>query len=233
MKLLASAILIILIEAACGRSAQSYLDRGNILFRAGKYQEAEFQYRASISKNPRFAEAYHRLGLADAATGDGAAALHALQQAQEFAPNNDQYGIALADLSLEAYQEDPTDKKLYDQVSREAYDLLHRNPNSCDGLRLHAEVLIIDREYDEALAELRKADALRPLDPKVDVTMARALFAENRTEEAESLAQRLLAAHSDSSPMYDLLINYYSKAHRTADAEHLLQAEAAGLPKDV
>ncbi len=233
MKLIACAILVILIEAACGRSAQSYLERGNILFRAGKYQEAQFQYRASISKNPMFAEAYYRLGLADAAIGDGNAALHALQQAQEFAPTNDQYGIVLADFSLEAYQEDPTDKKSYNQVSREAYDLLHRNPNSCDGLRLHAQVLIIDRKYDEALAELRKADALRPLDPKVDVPMARALLAQNHTQAAESLAHRLLATHPDSAPMYDLLINYYSEAHRTADAEHLLQAEAAGLPKDV
>ncbi len=226
-------IVMILMEAACGRSAQSYLERGNILFSAGKYPEARFQYRASISKNPRFAEAYYRLGLTDAAMGDGTAALDALEQAQEFAPKNDQYGIAAADLSLEAYQEDPTDKKLYDQVNREAYDLLHRIPDSFDGLRLHADVLLIDRKYDEALAELRKADAIRPLDPKADVPMVRALFAENRTQEAESLAERVLAAHPDSAPMYDLLVSHYSKAQRTADVEHVLEAEMAGLPKDV
>ncbi len=204
-----------------------------MLFRAEKYQEAQFQYRASISKDPRFAEAYYRLGLTDAAMGDGTAALGALDQAREFSPNNDEYGIAFADLSLEAYQEDPTDKKSYDHVSREAYDLLRRNPSSFDGLRLHAEILIIDRKYDEALTELRKADTTRPLDPKFEVPMARALFAQNRTQEAESLAQRLLAAHPDSAPMYDLLINYYTDAHRTADAERVLQAEAAGLPRDV
>ena len=233
MRPLACAILIILVEAACGRSAHSYVERGNKLFSAGKYSEAEFQYRASISKDPRFAEAYYRLGLTDVEMGDGTAALHALEQAQEFAPNTDQYGIAFADLSLEAYQEDPTDKKSYDLASREAYDLLRKNPNSFDGLRLHASVSIIDRKYDEALAELRKADAIRPLDPKADVPMVRALLAQNRTQEAESVAERVLAAHPDSAPMYDLLVNYYSEAHRTADAERLLEAETAGLPKDV
>src|ERR1700689_961061 len=82
MKLFAGVILMILVEGGCGRSAQSYLERGDRLFPAGKYAEAQFQYRASISKNPRFAEAYYRLGLTDAAVGDGTAALDALQQAQ-------------------------------------------------------------------------------------------------------------------------------------------------------
>ena len=233
MKLAAGIILMILIEAACGRSAQSYLERGNSLFLAAKYDEAQFQYRASISKNPRFAEAHYRLGLTDAALGDGTAALNALRQAQKFAPDNEQYGIALADLSLEAYQEDPTDKQSYDQVSREAYDLLHKNPNSFDGLRLRADVLIIDRTDDEALADLQKAEAMRPLDPKVEVPMVRVLFALNRTVEAETLAKRVLAAHPDTAPMYDLLVNYYSGAHRRDEAEHLLETETAGLPKDV
>ena len=180
MKGLVCAILLVLLETACSRSAQSCLERGNGLFRAGKFQDAQLEYRASIAKDPRSPEAYYRLGLTDTALGDGDAAFDAFQRAVRFGPDNDQYAIALADLSLEAYQEEP-DQKSYDQVRQETYALLRKNPDSFDGLRLHGELLLIDRKYEEALRELRKAEAMRPLDPKVDVPMVRALFAESGT----------------------------------------------------
>jgi tetratricopeptide (TPR) repeat protein len=233
MRLVGCVVVLVVLEASCGRSAQSYLERGNALFRLGKYADAQLEYRGSIAKNPRLAEAYYRLGLAEIQLDHGPAALAALERAVDFAPNDDQYGIELADLSLEAYQADPRATRAYDQTTQIAYDLLKKNPNSFDGLRLRGEVLVIDRKYEEALPELRKAEAVRPLDPSVNVPMARALFALNRTQEAEKLAGRVLASHRDSGAMYDLLVSYYLKTHRTADAEHLLQSEAAALPKDV
>ena len=232
MKQFACAILLILLEAACSRSAQSCLERGNTLFRAGKLQDAQLEYRASIAKDPRSPEAYYRLGLTETAIGDGDAALDAFQRAVRFAPDNDQYAIALADLSLEAYQEEP-DQKSYDQVRQEAYVLLGKNPNSFDGLRLHGELLLIDRKYEEALRELRKAEAMQPLDPKVNVPMVRALFAQNQAQQAEAIAHRVLAVHRDCAPMYDLLVTYYSDAHRSEDAQHWLEQEIVGVPKDV
>ncbi len=203
------------------------------MFRQGKYADAQLEYRGSIAKNPSFAEAYYRLGLAEMQLDHGEAALAALERAVDIAPNNDQYGIELADLSLEAYQADPTATRAYDQATREAYDLLKKNPNSFDGLRLRGEVLVIDHKYEEAVAELQKAEVIRPLDPSVNVPMARALFALNRTQEAEKLAGRVLASHRDSAPMYDLMVSHYLKAHRSADAEHWLRSEAAVLPKQV
>jgi tetratricopeptide (TPR) repeat protein len=225
----ACAILIVCLGASCSRSARLYLERGDALFHAGKYSEAEFQYRVSLSKDTHFAEAYYRLGLTDIELNRNAAALVALQRAVTFAPGNQLYAIKLADLSLETYQSDPV-KKLYDQAEQEAYDLLRQNPSSFDGLRLHGEVLIIDRKYDEALAELRKADAIRPLDPAANVPILQVLLTQNRTQEAETLSKRVLEAHRDSAATYELMAGYYMNANRAADAERMLQSEIAALP---
>jgi tetratricopeptide (TPR) repeat protein len=223
----------LLIASACGRSAQSYLARGNSLFHADKFEEAELEYRSSLAKDPRFAEAYDRLGLTELQLGRRAAALAALRRAVDFAPANDQYKIDLATLSLEEYQEEPGAKNLYLQSADIASSLLQKTPNSVDGLRLHGELLILDRKYDEALAELQKAAALRPLDPAVTVDIARALLAQNRAPEAESLARNALQAHPDSAPLYKLLVGQYLDSHRNAEAEQLLASEVASLPRDL
>ncbi len=236
MRLLACALLIaFFVETACNSSSQSHLQRGNKLFQSGNYEGAQLEYRTSITKDPRFGEAYYRFGLTEIQLGDGSAALAALQRAIDFEPNSnhDQYRIALADLDLEAYQADRTARRFYDQASQEASRLLNNDPNSVDGLRLRGELLVVDRKYAEALEEFRKADAIRPLDPGVNAPMVGVLFAQSRAEEAERLAKRVLEAHRDSAPLYDLLADYYVKANRIADAERLLESQVTALPKDL
>src|SRR5579862_1154438 len=100
MQRFVSALLLVAAEAACNRSAHSYLERGNSFFLAGKYQEAELDYRAALGKKPQFAEADYRLALTEIQLRRGEAAMEALQKAVDLDPTNDRYGIELADLSL-------------------------------------------------------------------------------------------------------------------------------------
>jgi tetratricopeptide (TPR) repeat protein len=230
MRVAACAIFLVLFAFSCARSAHSYLERGNVLFDGGNYQEAAFEYRVSLSKDPQGAEAYYRLGRTYIRLSRGSAALEAFQRAVHFAPNNEQYSADFADLSFEEFEAHPDMQRLYDQGAQIAYDLLRKDPNSFDGLRLRGLQLIIDRNYDGALQELHKADAIRPLDPTADVPIVQVLLIKNRSQEAVSLATRVLQAHPDSVQMSDVLAGYYQDSHRLADEEHLLESEISALP---
>lgn len=231
MKRAAGLAILVCFQLACSKSPRSYVARGDRLLAAGKYADAEIEYRKSVVKDPKFAEGYYGLGKLEYQLGRGADALDDLQRAVDFAPHNDAYGIELASVAIEAYQVMPTRKKLYDEAAQEADALLKKDPNSFDGLRLRGDVLVVDRKYDEALQNFRRANAIRSNDPNVVRALAQVLFQEKQDREGEDLLNHLLAARKDSQA-YDLLEQHYLRAQRTADAESLLRAEIAARPKD-
>jgi tetratricopeptide (TPR) repeat protein len=220
------------VQVGCSKSPQTYVERGNQFLAAGKYADAELQYRKSTSKDPKFAEGYYRLGLLELNLRQGPAALEDFERAAHFDPGNERYAVELAGISIEAFQAMPSRKNLYEQASREADDLLLKDPTSFDGHRLRGDILVIDRKYDEALSEFRKANAIHASDPGVVFAMAQVLFAQNRDREGEELVRQFLAVRKDYSPIYDLLETHYVRAKRFADAESLLLLEIAALPKN-
>ena len=222
---------LVSLQFACSRPPQYYVERGNALSAEGKFAEAEIQYRKSLARAPAFAEGSYRLALLEHDTGREGRALEDLQRAADLEPANERYGVTLADMELEAYQKVAL-TKFYDQANREAVVLLGKDPNSFDGLRLRGDLFVIDRKYDDAMGEFRKADAIRPNDARVALAMTQILFAGKRDEEGEALAKNFLAIRKEFIPMYDVLEAHYIQAHRTADAEHLLEAEIAALPKN-
>jgi tetratricopeptide (TPR) repeat protein len=199
---------------------------------AGKYADAQLQYRKSISEDPKFAEGYYRLGVLEYQLKHGIEALDDLQRAVNFDPGNERYGIELANLSLEAYQAMPNRKNLYEQVAEEADRLLKKDPSSFDGLRLKGDVLVIDRKYDDAMSEFQKANAIKPNNPSVVVAMAQTLFAQKQNREGEELVQQFLNVRKDFPAIYDLLETHYLRNRRVEDATHLLELEIAALPKN-
>jgi tetratricopeptide (TPR) repeat protein len=199
---------------------------------AGKYADAELQYRKSILKDPKFAEGYFRLGVLEYQLRHGGEALDDFQRAVDFDRGNEHYAVELANVSIEAYQVLPTRKNLYEQAAQEADHLLRKDPNSFDGLRLKGDVLVIDRNYDDAMAEFQKANAIKPNDPNVVLAMAQTLFAQSHDREGEELIQRFLTVRNDFPAMYNLLEKHYLGNKREEDAVHLLQLEIAALPSN-
>ncbi len=123
-------------------------------------------------------------------------------------------------------------KQLYEEAAAVTDFLLKNDPDSFDGLRLQGDLLVIDRKYDDALSQFRKANALQPNHPDVILAMAQILLAQNQDRDAERLAQQFLDVRKDFSPIYDLLLTHYVRTKRYVDAEHLLRIEIASLPKD-
>src|ERR1700733_2471418 len=100
--------LVVCLQLACSKSPQSFLERGNRLAAAGKYADAELQYRNSILKDHKFAEAYYRLGLVEYKLGHPGEALDDFQRAVDFDSGNESYAIEFANVALEAYQAVPS-----------------------------------------------------------------------------------------------------------------------------
>lgn len=230
--LLSVLAVAICIQAACTRSAKSYLERGNQYFDQGRFADAELEYRRSIQKAPRSAEAYYDLGLDEVQRQKEVDALGDFQRAVSLEPANEAYRIQLANVSLLLYRANPSAQALYDYVSSEAGRLLGKTPNSFDGLRLRGNILTIDRKPEEALAYLSRADAIQQGDPNVVLPMVQLLFELKRPADAENTAAQFLKQRPDFAPMYDELLAYYYAANRPADVERLLQAEIAGRPGD-
>ncbi len=232
MKKMAATCLVLLALTACG-TKRGYVEKGNALFQKGKYEDAAINYRKAIQKDSRYGDAYYRLGLNATKQGNLSEAYDALNRASQLLPNNLEVKGQFADFCLENYLKNPTrPQKLYQQIQQVSSDLLARNPNSFDGLRLKGYLAYADRKPQEAIAYFRKAVQIQPGSAPVTTALVETLNASGQPQEAEKIALDLLARHKDYGPIYDALARIYSNANRPADAEKALRSKADNNPRN-
>src|ERR1700693_1033797 len=82
------AVTCFLVLSGC-TTKEGYVAKGNKLSEARKYADAVITYRKAIQKDPKFGEAYYRLGLVALKQGDAKQAYTALTRAVELLPDND------------------------------------------------------------------------------------------------------------------------------------------------
>ncbi len=226
--------LSVLVSSGCGRSPQTYLERGNRFADAGKYDDAVIEYRNAVQRDPRLGEAYYRLGLAELKKNLPVDAQDALGHAAELMPDNEQVLASLGDLSLRLYDADPRRPPLfYGQAEKAADRLLRRNPGGFDGNRLKGALALIDRKPDYAIDFLRKALKARPDHPETTLALANALVLGNQNQAGVDLALLLIQEDKAFGPAYDFLFEQYQGAHRTQDSEDILKLKVANNPNRV
>lgn len=229
-----SVSLLLVFAAGCSKSPRQYVDLGNKLFDAHKYEDASLNYRKAIQKDPSLADAYYGLGkalLEQRKVGD---AYVALTRAVELAPQNLDAKQRLANLALAAYLGDRRrPKNLYDQLNKLAGQFLARDPNSYDGLRLKGYIALGDNQRDEAIGDFRKALQAKSTDPEMTLTLAGILFQDQATAgEGEKMVLDLIQKRKETGAAYDLMYRYYSETKRPADAENILKAKVSANPKE-
>lgn len=218
---------------SCGRSPQSYLERGNKFSGDHKYQDASIQYRKAIQRDPKFGEAFYRLGLSESAEGNFPEAYRYLSRAVELMPDNQEAKIKLADLALMMYWANPRKPKApYEQLARLADQLLAKDPNSFDGLRLRGSLAMLDRRPKEAIEYFGKANQIKPMQPGLVTEYVQALMADGQWPQAEALARQLIHREKTFKPIYDVLYSGYLRLNRAGDAEALLKEKVANNPTD-
>ncbi len=231
-------IALLVASVSCSRDPdvikRKYVESGNRYFERGKFKEARIMYRNAIRKDPAYGDAHYRLGLAELKLGQQPAAYESFLRAIRRDPNNVDALVQAARMALAGYLQNPArSRRLAEQTARFAAEILKLQPDSTEGLRLRGYCrLIAENKPLEALADFRRANGIRPLQPEIVLPLVETLYspAVNRPAEAEKMARELLAKEKAYLPMYELLYAKLARAGRLAEAEELLKTEIRNNP---
>jgi tetratricopeptide (TPR) repeat protein len=233
VKFLGSVRVIVVLAAVGCRSSRDYIAEADRFFSAGKYAEAALVYRKAIQKDPRSAEAYYKLGLAQRAAGNYAAAFDSFSRALLLNPELDQANIELGNLYLGDYLiETVKNPAVYQKIAAIADRLLARNPNSFAGLRLRGYLALGDKKPDQAIWFFQQARQIDPAQPDVVLGLTQSFLLAGRYPEARQTAADLIEKNKTFGSIYDVLYAYEMSAGHVADAESLLKLKIANNPQN-
>jgi len=217
----------------CGRDPQTYVERGNKFFVAGKYDDAALQYQKALQKNANFGDAWYRLALVESKLGHAAEEYRILQRAAELMPDNTSVSFRLGRLALNIYNADPNHPpQLLQRAKKEAEVLLGSQPLGYEGNLLQGAIDLADKKPGDAVARLSQALASKPDDAEAALVLARALVDDHQAETGLELVRQFIAKDKTYGPAYDFLFQQYSQAGKAADAENVLKLKASNNPKE-
>jgi tetratricopeptide (TPR) repeat protein len=248
IRALVIALVALVALVSCNRdpnvAKKRYLDSGNKYYERGKFKEASIMYRNALQKDQRYGPAHYKLGLTYIHVGQLAPAVQSLRRAVELLPveQPDHWDAAIK-LS-EIYLAASPDKQYQEEVEGFTKQLLKRDPNSYDGHRLSGDLAFVRSaaalrvgQKDEAkafltdaVAEYRKADAIKPDQVGVGMQLARALFASGDPNGAEQLYLHLIDKHKTQDYAYTELYRLYILTGKPDQAEKILKLGFQGDP---
>ncbi|MGD0199485.1 MAG: tetratricopeptide repeat protein [Bryobacteraceae bacterium] len=233
-------LLLVFTAVSCTRDPEvvkrKYLQNGNRYFERGKYKEAYFMYRNALKKDHRYSEAYYRVGLTELRLGRPIEALRDFRRAADTDPNftNADARVQAANILLIGYvvsQSHP--ESLRDEIRAMSAELLKHDPKSVAGLRLKGYLLLLaDKDPKGAIEQFQLANGISPSLPEIVLPLVQSLLADGQQAEAERLGRALLEKRKDFAPMYDVLYAEYMRQNRLRDADQILQAKVANIPKE-
>jgi len=232
-----------LAAVSCGRDPEKakrrYLDNGNRYAEQGKFKEAIIMYRNALKRDPRFGEAYLRLGDAEMRRGMPAQAVAAYRRAVELYPDPEEPAGKLADIYLAAYVLSPKkDPLLLREVEDLASSLAAKNPNSYQSLRLRAFLNLTDttdktqEHLFRAIEFFRKADAVKPKQPELRLAMVQTMAQVGQFEEAEKYAKEMIQDSPKTPGAYWFLSRLYLQRNRLKDADDVVDRLIAANPEN-
>jgi tetratricopeptide (TPR) repeat protein len=249
MRFVTLVLAAVLALASCSRdpnvAKRRYLDSGNKYYDRGKFKEASIMYRNALQKDLRYGAAYYKLGLTYVRLGQLAPAVSSFRRAIELIPTGqpDHWDamIRLAEIYLAA----SPGKQYLDEVEGYCKQLLKRDPNSFDGHRLSADLDFIraadslrlaQKEQarvfiDQAIAEYRKADALKPGEIGIAMSLARSLAAEGDFAGAEQLYRSVMDKHKTTDFAYTELYRLFMLTGKQDQGEQVLKLGYQNDPK--
>jgi tetratricopeptide (TPR) repeat protein len=231
-------IALLVTGVSCSRDPdvvkRKYLESGNRYFEKGKYKEAHIMYRNALRKDRKFGEAYYRLGLTELKLNQPVAAYSSFARAVDSDPRNIDAKVQAGNLALTFYlSQTKRNPELAKHVELLAAEIRKLDPNNVDGLRLQAyHRLIILKQPQDALADFRKANEIRPFKPEIMLPLVETMFALKQDAEAEEIARATLAKDKHFLLMYDVLYLHYTLTNRPADAERTLNEKVANNPRE-
>jgi tetratricopeptide (TPR) repeat protein len=222
-----------------------YLESGNKYFDKGKFKEARIMYLNAKAKDQRWGPAYYKLGLTALKLGSLTEAVNAFRRAVELLPATEADHWDAAVKLSEIYLAVAHEKTYLDEVEGYCNALLKRDPNSYDGHRLTGDLdfarateqfKVANKDearasLDKAVAEYRKAEAIKPGQVGVVMQLARVLATENQFPEAEKLYRGVVEKDKTLQLAYTELYRLLMFQGKAADAEQVVKLGAQNNPK--
>src|SRR6266404_5549751 len=230
-------ILLAILLAGCSKESirESSYSHANKYFEKGKYREAALLYRRALQVDPRYAPAWHRLGLTRLRMGDARGAATALRRTMELDASNDDACIHLAEIYVLAALAEVKDVDRNRDIAS-ASPLVERiqkkNSRSYDALRFSGYLALARQDHKAAIANLRAANEVKPGQPEVTVALAENLALDGQPAEAGELGEAFLEQHKENVPMYNFLYTLYVRSGQMDRAEEILKKRIRNLPDD-
>lgn len=161
------------------RQPYVYLGLGDVLQRAGRFDEAIAAFAAALELDPDSATAHYDLGVTYDRLGRGEEAVAAYERSLELQPEGLQAAQALNNLG--AMAQDAGDLERAGTLFERAVDTAPRHLESLYNL---AQIRASRGELDEAIALLERAAELQPNHQIVNLALGRAYLAVGRGEDA-------------------------------------------------
>lgn len=213
-------------------SRDRIFERGNALYREGKYEDAALFYRKALQQDDGFAAGWYQLGLCEAKR-DAGAAYFAFRQAVSKSPQMIDAIVQMTDLEIRQYISGPNRSgKLASSITTRIDGLLAADPHSFDGNRLKGQLSMALGKPEEAVEFFQKALQVKPTDPGVQFALIQNLFIMKRDKEAFEKAESLMNSQSTFAPIYDLAYFHYSTRGQSEDAAKVLLSRRRNLPDD-
>jgi tetratricopeptide (TPR) repeat protein len=231
---------------------KKYLESGNKYFDKGRYREAQIMYKRALSKDPKYGEAYYKLAMTSLKLGQAANAVPALRRAAELLPKgtkeSNEANLNLGEILLAAAQSTEVEarsKPLVDEVNDMMDSFFKRDPNSFEGHKLKADLLLSDAvrqlrrgetvkskgTLEQAVAEFRVTLNSRPDDGSAALSLARALTLYGEPGEAEQLFKTAIDKTPTNLGPYVELYRVYMMEKKLSEGEALLKKAIAVNPK--
>jgi len=222
-----------------------YLDSGNKYYDRAKYKEASIMYRNALQKDLRYGPAHYKLGLTYIHLSELAPAVQELRRAIELLPaDSPDHWDAVIKLS-EIYLAASPGRQYLEETDGFVKQLLKRDPNSFDGHRLSGDLAYVRSAdmlrvaqrteartfLDQAIAEYRKADSLKPGDTGINMQLARSLAAEGNMADSEKLYRSLIDKNKGLEYAYTELYRLLMLSGKPDQAEQILKLGFQNLPK--
>ena len=176
------------------KKAKHY-ERGMAYFNEEKYREALIEFKNIIQLDPKDAKAYHQLALIHLKLGgmpDLRADFGELSKAVEIDPTIQDAQLKLGEFYL--LSQKPKEAKKHADI------VLTSSPQDPKGHLLRGRSLIVEKEFEEGITELKKSLELDPDNEQIYLDLARAYLAMKKPQEADAILEEGFK-HNSSSTM--------------------------------
>ena len=190
------------------------LQRGQELLQKKDYARAELEFRSAAQIQPRDAEPYYRLGLAEVAEGNREGAAAAFRRATELEP-----GHTAAQLQLAGVLTASNDASLLADARNRARTVAAAHPDNVEALDTLALAELRLGEPDDAGAHLAEALERLPGSLHASALLMRARLAQGDIKGAEAVMRECVRKSPNSAEAALVLGRFYLVTHRAREAE--------------